>query len=1316
MSGRRGRPKKPLPVHPNRVLSQAIKKGLSTAVTIQGRIKNKTTRHLHESSKKIWKTATKRYRESQREFQYIIDAENNIRKNGLQMLFEKAAAYGNIEVSRVKSLDDTIGPLNQRFNIGGAALRDFALAMYPFPEPEVLPSGRLGYPKSSHGPEVIPIHAIPELDFIDCVRQHVQVLCTHCYIFDVPNRDTGRYTNLFLLRVRPYLDWIYSEGKYGLKDFRTGTLRVLREVKNEIARIHSVRSETRETVTSRMEFEPPIFTIDFFRKQVEEAKSAGVAPIITSEIERLLDGGSLDWDENDDPLPCLTERDVGYIWSLASKRARKRGSQVHRQLLTQFPSFWDIKRAILNDGDVDSEDGYILCSETDIDTEAGTGRADILLLRREATLTGLRAVWRPVLLLDLKSRLGFHWSLSHSERSSESRKKHGLLQRVVPDFAIQTRPLDEMEWSSITKSMPSDQIREQVRLYAEAIAEAYEEVTDEPCPSIPVGTLVIDAETDLRTLRSILRPFIIRVYESLPSQVSDNPRTAFQLQPPATSPQVAIMIHQQRIPSTSNRVPLPPVWKPPFDLLQGAYSRKGRFILNISAKSPTSSGTSAARIAGYWQGLELLSQMVNEIEEPRIVWLDLADEFTEPFLAETRLRLRSNPEEDRYQGHPREISEMFETIPIYGVFQKIQDYLVKANEKSLNNLFKMDDENIVVVSGWDWIQKATPEPHRVRLNQLLAKILDKLPDGNDATIVWFDSAVPDQSSSSIYSTRTLLPFYPNSPLFGEVTEIVWNLPLAPRSEIYPEDWTLSFDPISPCYDEIRVILHQQKNDYNVELTQIPPLISWSSRFRAEKSKPLFNTKSVVPDDVVPDSESRTRMRNLSLSLVPWFSKLHPSTIIKEEVLSTIEIETRSLGEASGFEPSLLERMRLYPGSTKDGTSYFQLTAGRINSQRSYRSLGRLKSSFLPSYHTESKSTIEESRVSFGQVIALSQSNSHTEILVCEDPCTSGRLLIAMFTESSTPSDTGFVWTRLDVSRLDDIINSDPDDLEIRHLLYTETERGLVCWEKDAVDYEWKPQGIIDLVTGQGGRYAVLSGIRVTPDSLSDIERPAFQFPEDFEIRTRAIMQRIKETTEQAQCVTVKLVVDSSLCRIIFQDSRENDMFHYAEVQGTPDVVSLLRHPSVEGKSIRTPSGQSITWDLFSDIDYGSFDIIRSLVETSAPREARKVVAPIFTNILEPADGYIEIVLKHIPDACPLVINEGRQHGACWRLIPSLEKETVSETISSLHTGKEIYGQLSTGRIKLDNSIYSISLNLGHTKDESDFYTYHEDRWIRRLLR
>jgi hypothetical protein len=214
-------------MHPNRVLSQAIKRGFSTAVIMQGRIKNRTTRHLHESSKRIWKNATDRYQRTS-DFQHIQGAENNIRKNGLQMLFEKAAAYGNTEVQRVKSSDDTVGPLNQLFNIGGALLRDFALAMYPFPDTQELPSGKLGYTQSSHGPEVVPTHAIPELDFIDCVRQHVQVLCTQCYIFDVPNRDASRYTNLFLLRVRPYLDRIYSEGQYGLKDFRSGTMRVLR--------------------------------------------------------------------------------------------------------------------------------------------------------------------------------------------------------------------------------------------------------------------------------------------------------------------------------------------------------------------------------------------------------------------------------------------------------------------------------------------------------------------------------------------------------------------------------------------------------------------------------------------------------------------------------------------------------------------------------------------------------------------------------------------------------------------------------------------------------------------------------------------------------------------------------------------------------------------------------------------------------------------------------------------------------------------------------------------------------------------------------
>ncbi|MFW9890051.1 MAG: hypothetical protein ACFFER_17850, partial [Candidatus Thorarchaeota archaeon] len=452
------------------------------------------------------------------------------------------------------------------------------------------------------------------------------------------------------------------------------------------------------------------------------------------------------------------------------------------------------------------------------------------------------------------------------------------------------------------------------------------------------------------------------------------------------------------------------------------------------------------------------------------------------------------------------------------------------------------------------------------------------------------------------------------------------------------------------------------------------------------------------------------------SLVHWLSRLYPAIIIKDETIANSKIMSSLLGETSGFEPSLLERMRLHPGSTKDGMSYIPLTMGRINSQRSYRSLGELKSNILPSYHKESETAIVQTRVSFGQVIALPESDSHTEIIVCEDPYSPGRLLFGMFTESSTPSDSGYIWTRLDVSRLEDIISSDPDDLEIRHLLYTESEKGLACWEKNAVDYEWTPQGIVDLACGQGGRFAVMSGMRVTSDDFSEIERPSLQFPEDFDTRARALMQRIKETTEQSQWVTVKLVEEGSFCQIIFHDSREEDVLHHVKIQGTADVVSLLRHSSVEGKSIRTPSGQLITWNLFNDIDYGIFASIRSLVETSAPKEARKVVAPLVTNTLEPTEGSIDIVLKHIPDACPLVTNQSPQHGACWRLTSSLEKDAVSDAFASLFTGKEIYGQLSTGRIKLDKSLYSINLKLGHIKDESDFYAYHEDRWIRRLLR
>ncbi|MFX1265799.1 MAG: hypothetical protein ACFFH0_10500, partial [Promethearchaeota archaeon] len=114
-------------------------------------MKNKSTAHLYESSKSIWQKARANYHRSQQsghpDFSCLTSAEKNIRKNSLQMLFEIAAAYGNKEVRRVKSSDKSVGPLNHRLNIGGAALRNFAMTQFPFPDREPL----LGFVQEVHG-------------------------------------------------------------------------------------------------------------------------------------------------------------------------------------------------------------------------------------------------------------------------------------------------------------------------------------------------------------------------------------------------------------------------------------------------------------------------------------------------------------------------------------------------------------------------------------------------------------------------------------------------------------------------------------------------------------------------------------------------------------------------------------------------------------------------------------------------------------------------------------------------------------------------------------------------------------------------------------------------------------------------------------------------------------------------------------------------------------------------------------------------------------------------------------------------------------
>ena len=227
MAQSRGRPIIPMPVHPERVISRAVKAGLSATIELQRNISNKTTMKHYMSSQDIWSIRQQVYQLTKTrgasDYSHILKAEPQIRDNMHKMFFENGAKFGFTEVSRQKKSDDTVGPINQRLNANGAALREFSQTMFPMPDPvdfgtrtkhDGTSSKKFrvaGYEGSSFGPRVTLAHPdLPSMDFGDAVRSHNEYLATFCAIHEVSVRETTRYSNLFLLLVCPYLEYIYS--------------------------------------------------------------------------------------------------------------------------------------------------------------------------------------------------------------------------------------------------------------------------------------------------------------------------------------------------------------------------------------------------------------------------------------------------------------------------------------------------------------------------------------------------------------------------------------------------------------------------------------------------------------------------------------------------------------------------------------------------------------------------------------------------------------------------------------------------------------------------------------------------------------------------------------------------------------------------------------------------------------------------------------------------------------------------------------------------------------------------------------------------
>ncbi|MFW9886710.1 MAG: hypothetical protein ACFFER_00910 [Candidatus Thorarchaeota archaeon] len=1371
MTRTRGRPVIPMPTHPERVISRVVKAGLSATIELQRNISNKVTREYYDRSRNRFSVRQQAYQITKKrgspDFSHISKAEAQIRDDTRLMLYENAAKYGFIELSRQKNADDTIGPLNQRLNVCGGVVRENSEIMFPMPHPVSFGTytrrdgkgkkkyRRAGYEGSSFGPKVILAHPdLPSLDFGDAVRSHNEYLATFCAIHNVPVRETTRYSHLFYLLVRPYLEYLYSEFEYGKSNFQKGVNWALRQVKElvlEAGYPPTMHEERTVTAESHLGISPAEENWRFFKRQETEARDFYDDHPAVAELNRLR--GNLGEDQSaadeenekskevsrqEDDSTFLTVKDVEYIRNEAAKRARIAGSIMHRRIADLFPSPWHLNDVILSGDRYEHSSDYIIISEVPLQTAYGAGKVDLILCERAVSDDGKRVFWKPVFVIEIKTHLGQSWYIEADYKESEVRPAGSALQRIVSEFPLRNYPLSDDLWGVILRVTPTPIAQRQLDIYCQALTSSYENTTQEELGRVLRGVLVIEASSDVSEIRRIVERVIVHGYESLRNRVRRLRRTVFT---PSKSDnyRIALVVDEQPGPKRKGERAIQASWEPTYTPFKSRKRSKRKFMLYLAGHSPTSAGQSAAWNARYFHGLQMLCGMKQAQEKAEFVWIDLANQFDEPRLAEARLRLRPRgySEEEMAKVQPDHIREFFESIKVKGYLDDALSFLYRNGAApSFGLKTGKKKRKVIIVTGVDTLRDATPSSHMERFGILIDHLLASLPENEKATVVWFDSPVPSVEKATPYSTRALLPYHETSSLREVVTEIVWNLPIAPRGAVQPEKWGLPIVGDFPMHDDIRVIVRHTQDDLNIELTHVPLLRGWSKRFKNKGIGPVTRKRDF--DDIVPEKALRNRMKLLSLATLPWLVRLQPHKIILdgsvetlEEQIAEIEKEFHRRKEPLSFTrrilegppikpPSLLELVRFRLPDTMDALAYQKKTAGKINSQRLYRSPRKLQTrSFqrVPVPRITEEGEVIEEELEYEWLFGIKfESESDDPVpwwMVIQDPSQPSRTLIGCFT-NRLPDKNGFLWTEskqelMTQTSLDEILGFSQTVMIGRNI-----GEGLELWssrdDEDAVF-----EGVLELKKQGRSTIGFLRAIRQTI-AREPATRPTFATrpPESFYRRIVDSLRRYLAAVASPTPVSIHLEMVEDICHVILQnedgEAIQNITFEY-----TADLISLLRWPMVRGGPMFTDSGIYATWSVFDDIAFGGLDFLRPYVSFRAARSAPEELPKRIAQFFDYAET-IPVGIEHDHSICPLALDEATSHGECWRItLPHDCSERVRRQLGKPMTGEDVNGFLSPERLYA-GKLYLLEISLPDVSVKDESIVFHEDRYIRMFLR
>jgi len=961
-------------IKPNIVLARALYAGLAALVRLAKGRQNSRTKVFYKSIQDTWLGLRKGLRAneiwSSQSISRLQNAESNLRQFYLLMLWYSTEPYGNKEFKRVYSWrEGTVGPLNALLNYAGAVLRELAVTRYPFPEPayfqvreyrdgtvRVLPQSvaertptdravkaywRAGYRGSAKQPRFLLSHpTLPELDFIDMIRAHVVELCRQCFIHNVPYADAHGYIRFLVHRLKPFLDWVYTRGRTGRKNFWPDADKELRRLTLEIRTVYGRNVGKHEGVTKKLDEFPLEQTVDWLRSiateilnssEDEDAKEKCVR------IVKMVDEG------------IIVGRDVTKLMDRVTTLVQKEGNDWHRILFSGLHHPQSL-RSIVFSGDtmVDRPGHTLTVAELPLVTPEGRGQADLIFFVRRK-VSG-RVVWTPVMLLELKTRTSIDFNLY----SQESRSR----QDRVPVSYVWKTALTGEEWEKTIDSIPPKTTLDQLDAYKHGLLQEYRELVpeDSAAPeSLQKGVVFIDThQNQSRVLHAFeeMMDYFTANLQLLESEASG--WTCFTLEAdkrdPETPPRVAVITSSlKRSPNLASRISsLESVSiENPFEYRV----KDDRFLtLYLTVSSPTSFGSPAAWISMNWHLLNHLNHCILASQNrPRIFWLDLLGDYPTIELTKARFGLETlHTKREITTSQYTNLSRFLGTIEFVGLSSEVDNCILTGQKPELDALRSAmkqasGAETVIVVGGWAELKQQVPA-HRQHPTAILeAALLDALPR-NNTNIIWTDEGTQDTGMSSLYQCRCVRPLPYDSPRRSQIDEIIWNMPVPPRVA----GWQ------APRRADTRVVVHDTPTSALpfAETIQVPHLSNWARRFRglsrgkktvgrlevlesAKVAKPMYGrlvsatTSDVSPSPVAEEDAAEMLSDAMSLApslLRPRTGKIAPEPVNPERPRWLVVSTQTSSKRASPMS----NRLHLCPGlrpprPNKSEKAYFELS-------------------------------------------------------------------------------------------------------------------------------------------------------------------------------------------------------------------------------------------------------------------------------------------------------------------------------------------------------------------------------------------------------